>query len=304
VNVHPRKDEVRFSNPRQIHSAVFHLLRDGLARAPWAAGRILPTVPARFDPAPPAFALRSDPPNAPLPLWLGAGRVADGEGGPVPFAPAPPLPEAAASAPFPDAPPDDSSSRPAGFFARLVPVGQAFLTYLVCQSDDRLILIDQHAAHERIVYEDLRRAIARGAVPSQALLSPESFPVPPELLALLEDEGETLARLGFDVEPFGPDRARLRAHPAGLALPPAEALRRTLETLRHGPGAERSTLERGLETVACHSAVRAGRRLAEPEILALLQRMDEVDFGAFCPHGRPAWVGVSRDDIERMFHRR
>jgi DNA mismatch repair protein MutL len=189
-------------------------------------------------------------------------------------------------------------------FALLVPAGQVFLTYLVCEGDDRMVLIDQHAAHERVVYEDLRAALRDGALPSQSLLEPLAVPLRPDLLAVVEDEAEALGRLGFEVEPFGPDRARLRAHPVTLRGDPAEALRETLASLVHGAGGERTVVERGLATVACHSAIRAGKRVSDGEVRALLARMDEVDFGDHCPHGRPAWTVISRADLERMFGRR
>jgi DNA mismatch repair protein MutL len=305
VNVHPRKEEVRFVNPRQIYSAVLHVLRDGLSRARGAvpAGSAEPPA-ATLVPGPPAV----EPAPARAAWTLAAPRTTADQ---LPFFPArtTPLPPAARPGPaavepsvdFRPPPPPAPVRTP---FALLVPAGQVFLTYLVCEGDDRMVLIDQHAAHERVVYEDLRAALRDGALPSQSLLEPLAVPLRPDLLAVVEDEAEALGRLGFEVEPFGPDRARLRAHPVTLRGDPAEALRETLASLVHGAGGERTVVERGLATVACHSAIRAGKRVSDGEVRALLARMDEVDFGDHCPHGRPAWTVISRADLERMFGRR
>jgi DNA mismatch repair protein MutL len=301
VNVHPRKEEVRFVNPRQVYAAVLHVLRGGLARP---AVRPFPSPPAyvpavRLPGAAQGSLAVDAPPAAPFDLpplrpWS-----------PPPVRPITPEPEAldgpgaAAGA----APPAVVVPRP-GFFASLVPAGQVFLTYLICEAEDRIVLIDQHAAHERVVYEDLRGALRGAGIPSQGLLDALSVPLPAELLAVLEDEADALRRLGFEAEAFGPDRALLRAHPAALRGEPSAALRETLAALAHGRGAERSVLERGLAAVACHSAIRAGKRVSEAEVQALLVRMDEVDFGSWCPHGRPAWTTITRVELERMFGRR
>jgi len=200
--------------------------------------------------------------------------------------------------------PATSDLRSATRFSTLEPAGQVFLTYLICEGEGRMVLIDQHAAHERVVYEDLRARLRAGPLPSQSLLVPAPAPLPADLLAVLEDEREALERLGFDAEPFGADRALLRGHPATLHGDPAAALRETVESLRHGRGAEAGVLDRALATVACHSAIRAGKRVSDAECRSLLARMDEVDFQSYCPHGRPAWFSIPRADLERMFWRR
>jgi DNA mismatch repair protein MutL len=179
-----------------------------------------------------------------------------------------------------------------------------FLTYLVCEGDDRVVLIDQHAAHERVVFEDLRSMLRAGSLPAQTLLEPLPVPLRPDLLAVVEEEAAALSKLGFEAEAFGSDRALLRSHPVGLRGDPAIALRETLAALAHGRGSERAAVETGLSTVACHSAIRAGKRVSDAEVRALLARMDEVDFGDHCPHGRPAWTVITRADLERMFGRR
>jgi DNA mismatch repair protein MutL len=301
VNVHPRKEEVRFVNPRQIYAVVLHVLRDGLARA-----RAVRDVVAGAPAAPPAPGAEPRPWRPPESAPLGPRTFALAPS-PLPAVQLPVFPPggpAVGPAALPGlSQPGGAPLRP-GSFAALVPAGQVFLTYLICEGEDRVVLIDQHAAHERVVYEDLRTALRTGSLPSQALLEPLPAPLRADLLAVVEEERDALSLLGFDVEPFGPDRALLRAHPAALRGDPVEALRETLAVLAHGRGGERAIVERGLATVACHSAIRAGKRVSDAEVHALLARMDQVDFGDHCPHGRPAWTVLTRAELERMFGRR
>jgi DNA mismatch repair protein MutL len=315
VNVHPRKEEVRFVNPRQIYSSILHILREGLARArtpqvvtvsdagptglSWSDPStiaVAPRPPAGWSLTPPetsASQLLTFPHPSPSPWPEGPLAEARGSGG------------GEAPGPWPALKPEARGLKPAPLtFSSLVPAGQVFLTYLVCEGDDRVVLIDQHAAHERVVFEDLRSTLRAGALPAQSLLEPLPVPLRPDLLAIVEEEAEALARLGFEAEAFGSDRALLRSHPAGLRGDPAIALRETLAALAHGRGSERAVVEIGLSTVACHSAIRAGKRVSDAEVRALLARMDEVDFGDHCPHGRPAWTVITRGDLERMFGRR
>lgn len=319
VNVHPRKEEVRFVNPRQIYAVVRHVLRDGLARtrAGTAAAGFPDPLPASPDgaarpwrppePAPlgPRTLGLAPPPSPAVQLPVFAPGTSPAASSPDPFpdrGPAGPPP--AGSTPGDATLPVAGPAHRPGSFAALVPAGQVFLTYLICEGEDRVVLIDQHAAHERVVYEDLRTTLRSGSLPSQALLEPLPVPLRADLLAVLEEERDALGVLGFDAEPFGPDRALLRAHPAALRGDPVEALRETLAVLAHGRGGERTIVERGLATVACHAAIRAGKRVADAEVRALLARMDEVDFGDHCPHGRPAWTVITRAELERMFGRR
>jgi DNA mismatch repair protein MutL len=308
VNVHPRKEEVRFINPRQIYSSVLHILREGLARARTpqvvTVSDAGPTGLSWSDPSTIAVAPRPPAGWSLTPPETSASQLLTFPA-PVPsFPPADAL-RSAACGPPPTAyrPPPVAAPRALRFSA-LVPAGQVFLTYLVCEGDDRVVLIDQHAAHERVVFEDLRSTLRAGALPAQSLLEPLPVPLRPDLLAIVEEEAEALARLGFEAEAFGSDRALLRSHPAGLRGDPAVALRETLAALAHGRGSERAVVEIGLSTVACHSALRAGKRVSDAEVRALLARMDEVDFGDHCPHGRPAWTVITRGDLERMFGRR
>jgi DNA mismatch repair protein MutL len=192
-------------------------------------------------------------------------------------------------------------------------LGQLHRTYLLCERDDELLLIDQHAAHERVVFERLRRAHRESALASQRLLFPVSLEVDPRRSALIEEQTETLGQLGFELRPFGGRSYALVAAPdlgaygrgAEVHRDPEQLLRQVLDELEeHGSSdaiAARSDLL--LATMACHAAVRAGDLLDEPKAQALLRAMDEVDYSPYCPHGRPVLVRLGRAELERRFGR-
>jgi DNA mismatch repair protein MutL len=192
-------------------------------------------------------------------------------------------------------------------------LGQLLRTYLLCEGDGELILIDQHAAHERVVYERLRRAHTDAPLLSQRLLFPASMELDDRRAALLNEHGETMTRLGFEVRPFGGRSFALCAAPdlgaygrgAQVHRDPEHLLRQVLEELDEG-GRSDALRERAdllLATMACHAAVRAGDVLDATKALALLQAMDEVDYSPYCPHGRPVLVRLSRSELERRFGR-
>jgi DNA mismatch repair protein MutL len=192
------------------------------------------------------------------------------------------------------------------FFTGLTYVGQVHRTYLVCEAPDELILIDQHAAHERVAYARLRAAHARRQMPRQQLL----FPIPIEVgeaAAAVAGNGEALAALGFEVAPDGPGRILLRAVPEPLKdADPKPLLADVLAELGEGTPMSEGDLERVdhlLATIACHSVVRAGDVLGRPEALALLAQLDDVDLRSHCPHGRPVLLRMPLGEIERRFGR-
>lgn len=210
--------------------------------------------------------------------------------------------------------------------AQLPYLGQLLGTYLLCEGDGELLLIDQHAAHERVVYERLRRAHAGASLSTQRLLFPVALELDPRRSALLDEHAETLQRLGFAVEPRTAAEPTPRAGVPGatrawslLGAPdlgaygrgaqvhrdPERLFRQVLDELDDG-GRSDSLRERSellLATMACHSAVRAGDPLDESKARALLQAMDEVGYSPYCPHGRPVLVRLSRPEIERRFGR-
>jgi DNA mismatch repair protein MutL len=193
-----------------------------------------------------------------------------------------------------------------GSFSRLGYIGQAGRCFLICQSPERLVIIDQHAAHERVLFERFRRAIAGQGFPSQRLLIPEVVPLPPVEAQSLAEASPELLPLGFEIEAGGERTVLIRALPSILPVARlAEEVRALAAALVAGStrGKTGDRLEGFAATLACHAAVRAGDAMAPGEVKDLLAALDEVDLKAFCPHGRPAVMSASFDEIGRWFHR-
>ena len=205
---------------------------------------------------------------------------------------------AAASAP-PDA---GTRERPLGA-AR----AQLHETYIVAETADGIVIVDQHAAHERLVYERLKSMLAEGGVARQGLLMPEVVELDPDAVEALADASDELAQLGLCLEPFGPSSVIVREVPALLGQTDVAGLVKDLAADVLGEGGGLVLIER-LEavasTMACHGSVRAGRRLTPEEMNALLREMEATPKAGQCNHGRPTYVELKRNDIERLFGRR
>ncbi len=310
VNVHPQKLEVRFARAQEVYAAVRHVVGGAIARAPWLrpgdAAR-----PIRTFTQPPAWRA---PTAVDAPIVIDAGAVALAR----PVQSRLPLRarDAATEAVAGDAltawtvPRPEPWSEPR-FFAGLTYVGQLHRTYLVCETPDELVLVDQHAAHERVAYARLRAAHAQRKMPRQQLLFPIPIEVEPVEAAAAADAGETLDALGFEVTRSGPTEVSLRAVPEPLKdADPKPLLREVLAELAEGTAARAGDVERVdhvidriLATVACHSVVRAGDLLGRTEALALLAQLDDVDLASHCPHGRPVLLRLPRAELERRFGR-
>jgi len=194
----------------------------------------------------------------------------------------------------------------AGFFSSLRVVGQVFGGYLVCEKADCMVLIDQHAAHERVMFERLRSAYRSGSVQRQHLLVPAVVEVGARAATLLAEQVEDLDGLGFEIEPYGGASFAVRAVPALLGdADPGGVLRDLAEDLVEVGRSRRvaEAAEAVLARLACHSAVRVGQDLRPEQIRALLAAMDCVDFSGNCPHGRPAYLTFARGEVERWFRR-
>jgi DNA mismatch repair protein MutL len=286
VNVHPAKWEVRFAEPNAVHRLVSRAVREALGGRRWiaAAQPVASTEPVRGD----GF-VAGAPPAAPRVRegasdWIFAGRSAV----PSPSAPAPP----------------ESVPAPRLRFADLPLIGQLLATYLLLEAPDGLVLIDQHAAHERVLFERLRAAWRERAVPRQALLLPVTVELSPDRAARVAEAG--LDRIGFDVEPFGEGVLAVRAIPAELSgHDPAALLREVADQLAPGAGDLRApeAVDRLFASLACHAARRAGERLDPREQRALLAALDAIPWAPTCPHGRPVAVPLSRAELERRFAR-
>jgi len=315
VNVHPAKTEVRFRDSAGVRGFIVSGLRQALgtgdrrsAQGPdrgamerWVA------EPSRPEPHEPAPALRS--------MFAGrdwsapAERVAEARPDfATPYAPAErdsALPQGRAEAAEPL--PENADDYPLG-----VARGQVANTYIVAESRDGLILVDQHAAHERLVLERLKRSGAEeGTKRSQALLVPDVVEMDEADCDRLEDAAEGLARYGLSVERFGPAAMLVRAVPSAIAKADTGKLLRDLadDIAKHGKQEDSGSLllaerlEYVLATMACHGSVRAGRVLSVAEMNALLREMEATPRSGQCNHGRPTWVKLDMEDVEKLFGR-
>ena len=187
------------------------------------------------------------------------------------------------------------------------PLAQILDTYVLAQAPDgALVIVDQHAAHERLTEERLRAQFQEGRIATQPLLVPVVVDLPAMEAARLLAEAETLARLGLEIEAFGPGAILVRAVPAALKDPDAAGLLRDLaeEFAEAGaPLALEAKLDSALARLACHRSIRAGRRLQREEIDALLREMEATPRAATCSHGRPTFLKLTRADLEKLFGR-
>jgi DNA mismatch repair protein MutL len=300
VNVHPAKTEVRFRDPAVIRGMIV----SGLRRALDAAGHRAVQRPSED-----ALAMWQQEPVAAPAAWSGEAAQATLLDRPMAapsyvnerrasFIAAPPLARAEPAW----APPPETREHPLG-----VARGQVSKTYIVAEAEDGLVLVDQHAAHERLVLERMRRALAGGMVASQALLLPEVVELEEPACDRLEARVGELGELGLELERFGPRAMLVRATPAllgsadpsGLVTDLADELAAYDEAL-----SLRERLDAIAGTMACHGSVRAGRVLSVVEMNALLREMEATPHSGQCNHGRPTWVKLAHGDIERLFGRR
>ena len=294
VNVHPAKTEIRFRDAGRVRSLIVSALRRALAEEGHRAA-----APARFHmggvgaaAAPLMGRFRPGGTAAP-PLEL-AERAAVWQ------APLDPALAPSAPPPAPEAP--DAAGLPLGA-AR----AQLHDTYIVAQTGDGIVLVDQHAAHERLVLERMRRALADGPPPRQALLLPEVVELDEAGAERLAAKAEELGELGLVLERFGSEAVLVRETPAALGEADVKGLVRDLadDLAEHGLAlALKERLEDVAATMACHGSVRAGRRLGAQEMDALLREMEATPRSGQCNHGRPTYVELKLADIERLFGRR
>ena len=184
---------------------------------------------------------------------------------------------------------------------------QVHATYVVSQTEDGIVIVDQHAAHERLVYEQMKAAMAAGGVPRQGLLIPEIVELEERAAERVLDRSVELAQLGLVLESFGPGAVAVRETPALLGEVDAQALVRDLADELEALGnafSLKEKLEEVCGTMACHGSVRAGRRLNTEEMNALLRQMEATPHSGQCNHGRPTYVELKLADIEKLFGRR
>jgi DNA mismatch repair protein MutL len=307
ANVHPAKTEVRFRNAGLVRALIVHALKEGLSRegkrtaANSDGAAISAFRPSSFAPRPTNWDWRrspSRPAAGTLPSFERAAVAAFSEPGQAAFDVGAP----AADVRFDEQPAFDPLDRPLGA-ART----QIHETYIVSQTRDGLIVVDQHAAHERIVYERLKASLARDGVQRQILLIPEIVELDDATVERLLARTGELASFGLAIESFGPGAVAVRETPSLLGKTNAGALLRDLAE-HMAEWDEALPLERRLmhvaATMACHGSVRAGRRLKPEEMNALLREMEDTPNSGQCNHGRPTYVELKLADIEKLFGRR
>ncbi|BAL94815.1 DNA mismatch repair endonuclease MutL [Rubrivivax gelatinosus] len=329
VNVHPTKIEVRFRDGRAVHQAVQRAVVDTLAGTRAHAAPAAETTPAvAAEPAPVATPVAAPAAPSPRPAWqpplplvardapapaawrdpgprttpLGSGGLQAWAALRPPAAAEPALVERPASQPAPSLPEAAPAAHPLG-----EAIGQVGGVYVLARNAHGLIVVDMHAAHERIVYERLKQAAsAATTLPAQPLLLPVSFAATAAEVATAEAEREALLALGLDVAPLSATTLVVRSRPAALPDADVAELARSVLAELEQTGASR-TVERSrdelLATMACHGAVRANRRLTLPEMDALLRQMEATERADTCNHGRPTWRQLTMKELDALFLR-
>ena len=313
VNVHPAKWEVRFSDPQGAHQLVRHTLREALSGRSWLGAGAAPSPERDARPSPP---LQDRAPGSAAPHrsdWGFADRVREPDASPLLAPPAQsPAAPAQPSLSLETSDPTSDAERPFRF-GELRLLSQLLGTYLLAEDKDGLILVDQHAAHERVLYEQLRSAWLEGGVTRQALLVPTPVELASREAHALAEHAEVVEALGFEVEPFGEGTMMVRAVPALLAERDPIGLLRGLADELGEADANDASLRPGTRildaadhlfaTLACHSARRGGEWLEPEESRALLDSLDAIPWAPSCPHGRPVAIRIDRSEIERRFSR-
>ena len=290
VNVHPAKTEVRFRDAGLVRGLIVGALKQALAGSGHRASTTV--ADAALDSFRSGAAFQRQSPHSP---FRAANRFRRAH------APAPAMFEDHVGAGW--------KNRPRALRRNPLGVARAQLheTYVVAQTADGIVIVDQHAAHERLVYERMKKALANGGVARQPLLIPEVVELDPSEVTRVTARAGELAELGLVIEAFGPDAVMVREVPAMLGKLDVKGLVRDLADEIAETGNALSLKERLEEvsgTLACHMSVRAGRRLNAEEMNALLREMEATPHSGQCNHGRPTYVELKLADIEKLFGRR
>ena len=331
VNVHPAKAEVRFKNPDRVIGSVHRAVRRGLITQSPVPELNTPTEWPAYRPAPPPYDPNRQSAPAAEPLWRSAftetesmpsgpaepGGNASQPAAPVyqpfipetfsaPAQPAPAAPQAPDRPPEVFAPARQETAPSAPFFPILRWIGQVGSTYILAEGPDGLYLIDQHAAHERILYEKMLDQQANGTVTSQALLEPAVVQLPPWQASALEENLPILTGLGFQIEEFGPSAYRVIAMPTIFEKgSPAAAIAAVVEDIENDDVPMSGLTSDRIASYVCkRMAVKAGQTLTPEEQRALIRDLEQCRSPRTCPHGRPTMIHLSIDMLEKQFGRK
>ena len=320
VNVHPAKLEVRFQDGGKLYSQLLSTIRnkflstDLTAKAELNTQRAQPVMPVSsetdrsFQLQPPEQETQERIPfQNPQPTrdWTSPAPATNSLpslGGTPDFRPFPSEPQLTPTQPTDFSATTEHAVQPISRPQAL----QVHNTYLISETEEGMVVIDQHALHERIIYEQLREKVLNGKLESQKLLVPEPVTLPPAEAAAVLDNDELLLRIGISVEPFGGDTVLVAAYPAMLANQnPAETLKNIIDLLL-SDGHEvdqRDILDELLHMISCKAAVKAGDKLTPEEINDLLEHRDYCQDAHHCPHGRPTALVFSREELDKRFKR-
>jgi DNA mismatch repair protein MutL len=300
VNVHPTKAEVRFRDQSYIHELIRRTLGDVLGRG---------AVPELQLQSPPGF--QSFPSTMPLPhaypstfpsRWAGEARGADGANWVTGGAPVAPTRGSAlaSTGDGPIAPTNEPTLRP------MTALGQFRDTFIIAIDDEGIAIVDQHVAHERVLFERITERLTSGALESQGLLVPMLVDLPPAARQALTSHAADLERLGFELEEFGGESIRVTACPALLGREDCAAALRSLaqdlEGLDRGSGVD-AAIKRIAATTACHAAVKANYPLTQEKMAHILEELRRTAYSTICPHGRPVMLRITRREVEKNFQR-
>ncbi|MHC4681189.1 MAG: DNA mismatch repair MutL family protein, partial [Planctomycetota bacterium] len=291
VNVHPTKIEVRFYNANLVHSQILGALREKLLGTDLEMpGRLPPTGPPRSI-APRSASESSQKIADAMAEFFKKHRPVHRQQQ-IRFRPA-----------SGGAARDVSPEKPVQYDNKFMQIHDSFI---VAQTDDGFVIIDQHALHECIMYEDLCRRIQTGRLQSQKLLIPESFEVTPSAAEALETNAELIAKMGIELVPFGPRTMAVQAFPTLLSsVQPLDFMQDLIDLLEHtdaGPDAA-ELLDEVVNMAACKAAIKAGQKLTDGEIEQLLADRQQAESATRCPHGRPTTIRFSITDLEKQFKR-
>ncbi|MFH1581826.1 MAG: DNA mismatch repair endonuclease MutL [Pseudomonadota bacterium] len=313
VNVHPAKQEVRFARQKEVHEAV----KDAVSKAlhqfethKWksaGAGHYNQDNQDNLSVSEPAIAYtRSEPQKRAHSPLLAAGLASESKNSKLHYGRR--FPATCGGELQSSSPPEiqDQLWDKKTCFADLRIIGRFYNTYIICESDHELVLIDQHAAHERVLYEQMKSRYKGSKGPDQSLLIPETVDLGYREAEILEKMIPEFFRFGFEIEPFGDNTFVIKSAPAILAgreiRPLIIEMVEKIAKTGFGPDLEKG-IDKCLITMACHGAIRANQALTDTEIKTLLDQLDQCENPSHCPHGRPTWIRWSKGEVERMFGR-